>query len=121
MQWLKAIEDAFELRTAATDYRCMPEFCTPASWIVWPIDELIDENTRLRSASAVDYEPLDASAWLFFSTAGVDGIYFAHPRCDDGSCGAEVFAWNSFERRAYILAAGLEEFLVGWVRGTISV
>ena len=83
-------------------------------WTVWSIGEVVSQNLRLRSESIPPGN-------LSFATAGVDGIYFCFLQNIEGAFGPEVSAWNSFEERVYGLAPSLDDFITGWLNGTIGV
>jgi hypothetical protein len=83
-------------------------------WTVWPVDELVSHNLRLRSEAI-------PSGLLSFATAGVDGIYICFTQTGDLPFGSGVSAWNSFEKRVFDLAPSFADFITGWLNGTVSV
>jgi hypothetical protein len=83
-------------------------------WTVWPVDELVSQNLRLRSEAI-------PSGLLSFAAAGVDGIYACFYQTRDLPFDSGVSAWNSFEKRVVNLAPSFADFITGWLNGTLSV
>lgn len=87
------------------------------SWTVWPIHEIVEQNRWHRE----HYADRRLSRFLFFSSAGADGIMFGFPAADEPQADLDVYAWYPDETDDKLLSNGLERFLIGWRRGDICV
>jgi hypothetical protein len=90
-------------------------------WLIWPTAQLIDENLRLRAASEQGTYKRAFHELLVFAGAGVDGILFAHPIAPDRAALGNVLVWHALEDRLTEMAPSLEDFLKGWLSGSLSV
>jgi len=88
-------------------------------WLLWPVEEIIQENSWLRDDNQRNplYAPFDDL--LFFATPGVDGIRFAWRDSAPDSTG--VYAWFPIEDERRYLAPSIEAFLTGWIGCTLSI
>jgi SMI1-KNR4 cell-wall len=80
-------------------------------WLVWPIE---------RIANKEGVHDREFRNLVFFGGAGVDGILFAFP-VEDGVCAPRVVVWHPIMDELDDVAPSLEEFLRGWLTGTIAV
>lgn len=86
-------------------------------WIVWPIDQTILENSRLRELQGDEKFIALAETVIFFAGVGADGILFGI----DTSANNEVVAWWPIRQEFSQVAANLERFFRGWLHGEITV
>jgi len=86
-------------------------------WTVWPLDEIIKQNLWHRE----QYAGRNVSRFVFFATAGVDGIQFGFPGTTELVDDAPVFAWYPDETHDKQMADGLSRFLEEWCSGRLSV
>jgi hypothetical protein len=88
-----------------------------SNWTVWTTDKIVEENQRVRS------DPLRTNqlGLAFFGGPGVDGILFGFPKMDDNTCGSNVVAWYPIGDEVREMAGCLDDFLVGWLGGALSV
>ncbi len=89
-------------------------------WLIWPIAELLTRNRALRAGHAKRSSGRDFSTLVCFADAGTDGIQFAFP-VTAGVCRPDVMVWHPLRDTVTALAPSLEDFLGGWLSGTISV
>ena len=89
-------------------------------WLLWKIDEIVEQNRNYRAASAQGTYDRDFTSLVFFAGAGTDGILFAFP-VEDGVCAPRVVVWHPILDESYELAPSLEDFLRGWLTSTISL
>lgn len=80
-------------------------------WFIWPIERLIADTLALRSDLGSTL-PDDVIAF------GDDGA--GTPFCLIPSSGESVYCRSPIDGRLRMLAGGLDEFLVGWLSGTIT-
>jgi SMI1-KNR4 cell-wall len=83
--------------------------------LVWTLERVIHEN---RAFEIGNY--MSVSSCLFFADAG-NGDYFFFPIDRANNCRNKVFVWNHENDSRLHLANDLEEFLEGWVVGSITV
>jgi len=87
---------------------------------IFPLAELrqLNENFRKKGIEAKD----NFNSFLFFGTAGVDGIRFAFkassqaPNLDD-----EVYAWYPYEGSFVKMSNSLKDFVCDWIMSKLSV
>ena len=90
-------------------------------WLIFPIDEIVAENSRYR-AGATDRPYQDnLHQVLFFAGAGCDGILFGFPMNPDLTCEQSVVVWHPMRDTLSSTAESLDAFIVGWLDGTIKV
>lgn len=89
-------------------------------WLLWKIEEIVEQNRYYRAASVQGIEDRDFRDLVFFAGAGADGILFAFP-VEDGNCAPRIVVWHPIMDALDGIAASLEDFLRGWLAGTISV
>jgi hypothetical protein len=82
-----------------------------SGWLVRPIESIADEE---------GVHDREFRGLVFFGGAGVDGILFAFP-VEDGVCAPRVVVWHPIMDELDEVAASLEDFLRGWLTGTIAV
>lgn len=93
-------------------------------WLVWPVARIVQEN---RSPVSADLEtgprPMAEvrSRYLFFASAGVDGILFGFPRGSPGGCLESVVSWNPLGDTIPTAAESLDRWIAGWLNGSIAV
>ena len=87
------------------------------SWTVWSVHEIVEQNRWHRE----HYADRRLSRFLFFSSAGTDGIMFGFPAADEPQPDLDVYAWYPDETDDKLLSNGLEQFLTGWRHGDICV
>lgn len=89
-------------------------------WLIWNTAELLALNRAHRAPYAADSSGRDFNGMMFFADAGTDGIRFGFP-VNSGVCQPEVVVWHPLRDTLTPLAPSLEDFLRGWLTGTISV
>lgn len=89
-------------------------------WLVWQLEEIVEQNTRYRAAANCGRYDRDFTNFVFFAGAGTDGILFAFP-VQQAACASSVWVWHPIRDEWKELAPSLEDFLRGWLVGTISV
>jgi hypothetical protein len=89
-------------------------------WLLWTVAELVEQNLFYRAATEDGTYDRDFRDLVFFAGAGVDGILFAFPVIDR-ICAPRVVVWHPIMDELDELAPSLEDFLRGWLTGTISV
>jgi hypothetical protein len=89
-------------------------------WVLWTIDEIVQDNLRIRAATSQQIPPGHFDSLLFVAGAGVDGILFGFP-VENGHCLPRVVAWRPAGPVVQDLAPSLDEFLRGWLTGKITV
>jgi hypothetical protein len=89
-------------------------------WLLWMTEEVVEQNRYYRAASEEKTYERDFSTLVFFAGAGTDGILFAFP-VEDGVCAPRVAVWYPIIDELDELSPSLEDFLRGWLTGTISV
>jgi hypothetical protein len=89
-------------------------------WLLWNVEEIVEQNRYYRDGSAKGLYERDFTNWVLFAGAGTDGILFAFPVVD-GRCDSRVIVWHPIMDVLDELAPTLEEFLRGWLTGTITV
>jgi len=92
-----------------------------AMWLLWPVEQLVDRNLSYRAATEHGTRACDFRQLVVFADAGCDGILFAFPVTGDGVCVPRVVVWHPIRDELGDLAPSLEDFLRGWLTGTISV
>ena len=88
-----------------------------ASIVIYSVDQMIDTNLSVRRA----YSDRNVDRYLFFSTAGADGIQFGSIAASEAREDAEVFAWYSDETSDKRMANSLPTFLTNWCSGRSTV
>lgn len=89
-------------------------------WLLWKIEEVIEQNAYYRAASKMGTCERDFSGLVFFADAGTDGVLFAFPVVE-GVCDSRVVVWRPIMDVLDDLAPSLQEFLRGWLTGTITI
>ncbi len=89
-------------------------------WLVWTVEELAKQNRYHRASRENLVSSRDFLHLLFFAGAGADGILFAFV-VEGGSCLPQVMAWHPITCEINEVAPSLDEFLKGWLTGTITV
>jgi hypothetical protein len=88
-----------------------------ASIVIYSVDEMTDTNLVMRR----EYRDQKIGRYLFFSTAGTDGIQFAMSAELAVREDANVFAWYPDGTPDKYMADGLLSFLQGWCAGLATV
>jgi hypothetical protein len=86
-------------------------------WTVWPLDEITQQNLWHRER----YAGRNLSGFLFFVTAGVDGIQFGFRGRTENADDAAVYAWYPDETDDKLMVDRLDSFLEAWCCGRLSV
>ena len=82
----------------------------PGQWfVIWRLEDVAKRN-RLASEAEV----AGRSEWIGF---GDDGT--GSPFCVDRLGGGAVYIWSSIDQRTTWLGAGVSEFWVSWVAGSL--
>jgi hypothetical protein len=89
-------------------------------WLVRPIERIVELNRSYRAETEEGKHKREFRGLVFFAGAGVDGILFAFP-VEDGVCAPRVVVWHPILDELDEAAPSLEDFLRGWVTGTIAV
>jgi hypothetical protein len=89
-------------------------------WLLWTIQEIVEQNSSYRASSEKGEYKRDFRNLVFFAGAGTDGILFAFP-VQEGVCAPRVVVWTPIMDELDELSPSLEDFLRGWLTGTISV
>lgn len=89
-------------------------------WIVWSIGEIVEQNRYYRTLTEKGTYRRDFRNLVIFAAAGTDGILFAFP-AENGVAAPQVQVWHPIMDELNVLAPSLEDFLRGWLTGTISV
>jgi hypothetical protein len=90
-------------------------------WLLWSIAEIIKGNLFCRAQREDGTYERDFRALLFFAGAGFDGILFGFPVGEDHVCAPDVVVWYPIGDEVTGIARSLEDFVSGWLKGTISV
>ncbi|MCA9116903.1 MAG: SMI1/KNR4 family protein [Planctomycetaceae bacterium] len=90
-------------------------------WLLWTVEELIERNEFYRDEMKQGVYKCDFMNLLVFADAGTDGNLFGFSLEKDRNCKPRVVCWDSITNEINVLASSLEEFLRGWLTGTISV
>jgi cell wall assembly regulator SMI1 len=90
-------------------------------WLLWTVDDIVKRNVSWRAATAAGTYKRDFHQMVFFADAGTDGILFGFPVMEDYVCAPRVVVWHPIMDELGELAPSLEDFLQGWLTGTISV
>jgi hypothetical protein len=88
--------------------------------LVWSIERIVELNRSYRAETEKGKCKREFRSLVFFAGAGVDGILFAFP-VEDGVCAPLVVVWHPILDELDDAAPSLEDFLRGWVTGTIAV
>ena len=88
-----------------------------ASIVIYSVDQMIDANFSLRRTNS----DRNVDRYLFFSTAGADGIQFGSTAASEAREDAEVFAWYPDETPDKRMADSLLTFLTNWCSGRSTV
>lgn len=94
----------------------------PSNWIIasiviYSVEEMIDNNVFMRR----EYADRNVDQYLFFSTAGVDGIQLGSLATMEQRQDALIFAWYPDQTADKRMSDGLLPFLVGWCEGRLTV
>src|SRR5262249_15115064 len=92
-----------------------------SEWLLWAICEVIEQNLLYRADYVKGEHERDFRKLVFFANAGCDGILFGFPVMEDGVCAPRVVVWHPIMDELDELAPSLEDFLRGWLTGTITV
>ncbi len=90
-------------------------------WLIWAIEEIVEQNFFFRKQTVEGIYDRDFTKLVFFAGAGVDGILFGFPVLEGRICGPEVMVWYPISDTSNYLAPTLQDFLRGWLMGTLSV
>lgn len=89
-------------------------------WLLWAVGDLVERNCFYRAETEEGRLTRDFRSLVFFAGAGTDGILFAFPAAA-GVCEDRVVVWHPILDGLDEVAPSLEEFLRGWLTGTILV
>jgi hypothetical protein len=91
-----------------------------SGWLLWPLDQIVEENLRIRSDddNRKMYMPLDC--FLFFADAG-NGDLFGYSIVNGEIRCPDVFAWGHEDDTRPNIAPSLAQFVEGWMDGTIKL
>jgi len=89
-------------------------------WLLWSAGEIVKQNRYYRGKREKFPGDRDFSRLVFFAHAGTDGIGFAFP-VEGRACAQRVLVWHPIRDTVAEIAPSLEEFLDGWLTGTITV
>jgi len=92
-----------------------------SEWLLWAVCEVIEQNLLYRTDYVKGKHERDFGKLVFFANAGCDGILFGFPVMEDGVCAPRVVVWHPIMDELDELAPSLEDFLRGWLTGTITV
>lgn len=84
-------------------------------WLIWPIELILEENQWLRSM----YDDRNLNRYVFFSSAGVDGIMYGFSHSQSSEPDFSVYAWYPDDTPDKHLGDGLESFVRGAICGGI--
>ena len=90
-------------------------------WLVWPLDELFDQNLALHLSRGNNLAPFSDFPYLFYATAGVDGVYFGYEKREGKIRADSIATWYSMEDRCELTCMSLAQFLQEWIIGTRKV
>lgn len=90
-------------------------------WLLWTVADLVEQNLFYRTAADRRTYRRDFRELVFFATAGTDGILFAFQQTDACVCSPHVSVWHPMMDELDEIAPSLEEFLRGWLTGSLSV
>jgi hypothetical protein len=90
-------------------------------WLLWTVSEIVERNFWYRAATENGTYERNFRGLVFFAGAGSDGILFAFPVLENRNCAPRVVVWHPIEDELNELTLSLEDFLRGWLTGTISV
>ncbi|QHW31672.1 SMI1/KNR4 family protein [Paenibacillus rhizovicinus] len=87
--------------------------------IFWPVERILKENQNIRNEDDVEYYD-SFDHLLFFSDAG-NGDLFAFLVSNGKVESDEVIVWKHENDSRERISSSLEEFVKGWLEGTIGV
>lgn len=87
------------------------------SWTVWPVAKIVEENEWHRER----YSDRGVSRFVFFASAGTDGIQFGVLSSQEVQPEVPVYGWYPDETEDKLMADRLDQFLEGWCSGRLSV
>ncbi len=90
-------------------------------WLLWTIAEIVEQNYYFRKQTEEGSYNRDFTKLVFFAGAGVDGILFGFPVLEDCICKPDVVAWYPIRDESNLLAPSLQDFLKGWLMGTLFI
>jgi hypothetical protein len=82
---------------------------------------ITSENLRFREQWARDTWHRSFDKLLFITSAGSDGILFAHPIGSGDAVGPTVVAWVPIGDELTPVASSLDAFLEGWLTSAIEI
>ncbi|MEK4512139.1 MULTISPECIES: SMI1/KNR4 family protein [Paenibacillus] len=86
--------------------------------VIWPVERILEENKNIRIEYLEERETFND--FLLFSDAG-NGDQFAFSITDGDSDMEEICVWNHEDESREILSSSLNEFIKGWLEGTIEI
>lgn len=88
--------------------------------LIWPADRMIEENENMRTSSGFKglYQSFDHL--FFFSDAG-NGDLFAFEIRDGKFPESGIYVWNHEDDSRTLISSNLQQFIEGWISGTIKV
>jgi hypothetical protein len=105
--------------TTAIDGAHGGEWFVPGS-LLWTIEDIVEVNRAYRAETEEGKHDREFRSVVFFAPAEVDGVLFAFP-VEDGVCVPRVVVWHPIMDELDEVAPSLEDFLRGWLTGTITV
>lgn len=89
---------------------------------IWSIATIVESNLEMRQNSWHQENDMPFDHLLFFANAGVDGILFAFPiRRHIITTPSPVYHWEPIEDNRIWAAISLEDYLIRWLDGDLSV
>jgi hypothetical protein len=90
-------------------------------WLLWTTAEIVERNRFYRAAAENGTYDRDFRNLAFFADAGADGILFGFSVMEGRNCAPAVVVWSPIMDELEECAPSLEDFLRGWLAGTISI
>lgn len=92
--------------------------------LIWNTDEFVTYNKPpwVLLRAGLDWHDFpDKQRLLFFGDAGVDGIRFGFPVISENHVSEEVFAWYPIGDEQVHKASSLQNYIEGWLTGSLTV
>jgi len=87
---------------------------------IWSSKEIIDENIDRRTDEVFKDTYMSFESLLFFADAG-NGDYFAFSIINGDIQKDDIYVWNHEDDSRTWIAPSLEDFLIWWSEGEISI
>lgn len=89
-------------------------------YLIWPIERISDENSRMRSREAIKEAYMSFDDLLFFSDAG-NGDLFGFSVQEGKVSKSDIYVWNHEDDSRTWVSPSLKTFIEWWTSGKIAV